>query len=69
MASCLNEEYTNKVKCIYLHLEEALDFYNNLPDCIRRNSNGLLSHNETLGVILTKGIAAAEKLKNDYGIE
>ena len=63
MASCLSEEYTNKIKCIHLHLEEALDFYNNLPDCIRRNSNVLRNYNETLGVLLSKCAAAAEELK------
>lgn len=67
--SCLNEEYTKMIQTIYSHLEEARTFYNELPESIRRSSNELCNHTETLGLILTKGVAAAEELKKDYGIE
>ena len=69
MGSCLNDEYTTMVESIHVHIAEARRLYNSLPECIRRSSNELCSHTETLGVILTKGIAAAEQFKKDYGIE
>ena len=69
MASCLNEEYTTMIESIHVHLAEARRSYNNLPECIRRSSNELCSRTETLGVILAKGVAAAEEFKKDYGIE
>lgn len=69
MGSCLNDEYTAMVESIHVHLVEARRVYNILPECIRRSSNELCSHTETLGVILTKGVAAAEQFKKDYGIE
>ena len=67
--SCLNEEYTTMIESIHVHLAEAHRLYNSLPQCIKRSSNELCNRTETLGVILTKGVAAAEEFKKDYNID
>lgn len=69
MGSCLNDEYTAMVESIHVHLVEARRVYNILPECIRRSSNELCGHTETLGVILTKGVAVAEQFKKDFNID
>lgn len=69
MGSCLNDEYTRMIESIHIHLEEASNLYRNLPECIRRSSNKLCDSTETLGVILTKGVAAAKEFKNDFNIK
>lgn len=67
--SCLNEEYTTMIESIHVHLAEAHRLYNSLPGCIRRSSNELCGRSEPLGVILTKGVAAAEAFKKDFNID
>lgn len=67
--SCLNEEYTTMIESIHVHLVEARRLYDSLPGCIRRSSNELCNHTETLGVILTKGVAAAEAFKKNFNID
>lgn len=69
MGSCLNDEYTAMVESIHVHLVEARRVYNILPECIRRSSNELCNHTETLGVILTKGVASAEAFKKNFNID
>lgn len=69
MGSCLNDEYTTMVESIHVHIAEARRLYNSLPECIRRSSNELYCKTETLGVILAKGVAAAEEFKKNFGIE
>ena len=69
MGSCLNDEYTTMVESIHVHIAEARRLYNSLPECIRRSSNELYCNTETLGVILAKGVAAAEEFKKNFGIE
>lgn len=67
MASCLNEECTNMVKGIHSHLEEAKKCYDSLPNCIRRNIAN--TTDEPLGMVLAKGLKAAQEFKEDYEIE
>lgn len=69
MASCLNEEYTTMIESIHVHLAEARRLYNSLPECITRSSNELCSRTEPLGLILAKGVAAAEEFKKDFNID
>lgn len=67
--SCLNDEYTTMIGSIHVHLAEAQRLYNILPQCIKRSSNELCNHTETLGVILTKGVSAAELFKKEFNID
>lgn len=67
--SCLSDECTAMIESIHVHLVEAHRLYNSLPQCIKRCSNELCNHTETLGVILTKGVAAAEAFKKDFNID
>ena len=67
--SCLNEEYTTMIESIHVHLAEARRLYNSLPECITRSSNELCSRTEPLGLILAKGVAAAEEFKKDFNID
>lgn len=67
--SCLNDEYTTMIESIHVHLAEANRLYNSLPKCIRRSSNELCGRAEPLGVILAKGVAAAEEFKKDFNID
>ena len=69
MGSCLNDEYTARIESIHVHLVEAHRLYNSLPECIRRSSNELCSRTEPLGLILAKGVAAAEAFKKDFNID
>ena len=69
MGSCLNEEYTTMIESIHVHLAEARRLYNSLPECITRSSNELCSRTEPLGLILAKGVAAAEEFKKDFNID
>lgn len=65
----LSDEYNTMIESIHVHLAEARRLYNSLPECIRRSSNELYCNTETLGVILAKGVAAAEEFKSNYGID
>ena len=67
--SCLNDEYTTMIESIHVHLAEAHRLYNSLPQCITRSSNELCSIKEPLGLILAKGVAAAEEFKKDFNID
>ena len=65
----LSDEYNTMIESIHVHLAEARRLYNSLPECIRRSSNELCNHTETLGVILTKGVSAAELFKKEFNID
>ena len=58
LKSILNEEYTEKIKEMNMHLRKAHDIYESLPDCIKTLSP------ETVDGSLSEQIAGSVNLSN-----